>query len=139
MREPIWITESLASAVHERQLAEHGGTPGIRDMGGLTSALSRAIQKWAYGREVDIPVLAGAYAFGIARNHPFVDGNKRTAYVVCRTFLVLNGWDLVGPLSERYPIIMSLAAGEIDEEEFVAWLRTNARPEEVSEEQRSYG
>ena len=139
MEEPIWISDSLAAAVHDRQLAEHGGTPGTRDEGMLASALARPRQKWAYSDDIDIPALAGAYAFGVARNHPFVDGNKRTAYVLCRTFLVLNGWDMTAPLPERYRAEMALAAGELDEDGFVEWLRGHSRPDEVSEERGAYG
>lgn len=140
MNEPIWISEELASAIHERQLAEHGGGSGLRDEGLLASAMVRPLQKWAYGGDgVDIPELAAAYAFGVARNHPFVDGNKRTAYVLCRTFLVLNGWDLIGSTAERYPVWMALAAGELDEQALLDWLREHACPERVSEHNGRYG
>ena len=137
--EPLWISVELARAIHQRQLAEHGGPDGVRDQGMLESAISRPRQKYAYGSpELDMLELAAAYAFGIARNHPFVDGNKRTAYVLCRTFLVLNGWDLVGPLEDRYPIFLALAAGELTEEALAEWLRRHARPEQVSEPVGSY-
>lgn len=133
-REPDWIGLDLAHAIHARQLSEHGGTPGVRDEGMLESALSRPRQLLAYGGEsVDMLALAAAYAFGIARNHPFVDGNKRTAYVVCRTFLVLNGWDIAGSLADRYRVVMDMAAGEIDEADFAEWLRGTARPNRVNE------
>lgn len=133
-REPHWIGIELACAIHARQLSEHGGTPGVRDEGLLESALGRPWHLFAYGGEsVDIPELAAAYAFGIARNHPFVDGNKRTAYVVCRTFMVLNGWDIAASLVDRYAVVMDLAAGEIDEADFTQWLRGNARPNQVNE------
>lgn len=131
---PIWISVELAEAIHDRQLAEHGGSTGLRDRGMMESALARPRQLLAYGgADIDMPALAAAYAYGIARNHPFVDGNKRTAYVVCRTFLLLNGWDLVGPLAERYPVFLGLAAGELDEPELAAWLREHARPNQISE------
>ena len=137
--EPVWVSRELAEAIHERQLAEHGGSEGVRDSGMLESAISRARHKYAYAStQIDIPDLAAAYAFGIARNHPFVDGNKRTAYVVCRTFLVLNGWDLIGPLADRYPVFLALAAGELDEAEFAEWLRRYSRPEQVSETAGGY-
>lgn len=139
-RDPVWISPELVRAIHERQLAEHGGSAGIRDPGMLESALARPRQLLAYGgADVDIPALAAAYAFGLARNHPFVDGNKRTAYVVCRTFLVLNGWDMTGPLAERYPVFLGLAAGEIGEEELAAWLRERVRPDRVSEKAGAHG
>ena len=139
MDEPLWVDPRLVDAIHARQVAEHGGSPGMRDRAALESALARPRQLLAYGGEdVDLPALAAAYAFGIARNHPFVDGNKRVAYVVCRTFLVVNGWDLVGDLAERYPVMLSLAAGEIGEPEFAAWLREHARPDRVSEAAAGY-
>jgi len=140
MSDWIWISEELAEAIHERQLAEHGGPWGVRDREMFESALARARQLAAYGgSEVDAPALAAAYAFGLARNHPFVDGNKRTAYVVCRTFLMLNGWDMVGELSERYRVFLGLADGTVSEDELADWLRRNSRPEQVSEGAADYG
>jgi len=137
--EPIWITARLAKAIHERQLAEHGGPGGVRDSMMLESALARAQQQFAYSvPSPDIPALAAAYAYGVARNHPFVDGNKRTAYVLCRTFMVLNGWDLTSPLPDRYQMFLKLAAGEIEESELAEWLRDQARPDQVSEQSAGY-
>jgi death-on-curing protein len=107
MDDPIWITRDLATAIHNRQLAEHGGADGVRDEGLLDSALGRPRHLFAYTDPTpDIPTLAAAYAFAIAKNHAFIDGNKRTAYVVCRTFLVLNGYDMTAPLVDRYPIFL---------------------------------
>jgi death-on-curing protein len=140
MNEPVWISDELALAIHDRQLAEHGGGGGVRDEGLLESALIRPKQKAYYaGPDMDIPALAAAYAHGVVSNHPFVDGNKRTAYVLCRTLMVLNGWDIVGPLLERYPVIMELASGELDKDGFAEWLRQNARPDRVSETTPHYG
>jgi death-on-curing protein len=137
--EPVWITPELAQAIHERQLSEHGGPGGVRDPDMLDSALARARQRDACSEaRPDVPALAAAYAYGVARNHPFVDGNKRTAYVLCRTFMVLNGWDLVNPLSDRYPVFLALAAGEIEEDALADWLRSASRPERVSEDQAHY-
>jgi death-on-curing protein len=139
MTEPIWISLELASAIHDRQLAEHGGPEGIRDQGMLESALSRAQQQFAYTEPTpDLPSLAAAYAYGIARNHPFVDGNKRTAAVLCEVFLELNGYRLVAEDADLYPIFMSLAAGEIEEDELADWLRSASRPERVSEARTGY-
>lgn len=139
MKDWIWISPELAEAIHDRQLAEHGGPSGVRDRGLLESALARPQQLAAYGgQDVDAPALAAAYAFGLARNHPFVDGNKRTAYVVCRTFLVLNGWDMIGELSGRYEIFLGLANGAIDEQALADWLRRHCRPDQVSEARASY-
>ncbi|MFW5927001.1 MAG: type II toxin-antitoxin system death-on-curing family toxin [Wenzhouxiangella sp.] len=140
MIDPTWVSIELVEAIHERQIAEHGGGEGIRDRGMLESALVRPQQLLAYGgADVDVPALAAAYAYGIARNHPFVDGNKRTAYVVCRTFLVLNGWDMVGPLGDRYPVFLSLAAGELEEQDLADWLRRHSRSDQVSEPGAGYG
>lgn len=138
--EPVWISPELAEAIHERQLAEHGGSAGIRDRSLLESALARPQQRFADGgSETDIPELAASYAFGLARNHPFVDGNKHTTYVLCRTFLILNGWDMIGSVADRYPVILDLAAGELSETEFTDWLRHHTRPEQVSETAAPYG
>lgn len=135
----IWISPELAEAIHDRQLSEHGGPSGVRDRGLFESALARPRQLAAYGgSDVDAPALAAAYAFGLARNHPFVDGNKRTAYVVCRAFLLLNGWDMLGDLSERYPVFLGLANGSVSEEELTEWLRRHSRPEQVSEPATGY-
>lgn len=137
--EPIWVTEELALAIHERQLAEHGGGTGIRDQGMFESAMSRPLQLQAYGGDdADITALAAAYAFGLARNRPFVDGNKRTDYVVCRTFLMINGWDMVGALDDRYAAFVSMSAGEIGQQAFTDWLRQHVRPQQVSEAHGSY-
>jgi death-on-curing protein len=125
MPEPaVWIRTDVALAIHRRQLAEHGGADGVRDRGLLTSALARPRNILAYSDpRPDLATLASAYAFGIARNHPFVDGNKRTAYVVCRTFLLLNGHDLAASREEKYSTFLSLAEGGLSEEELAAWLR----------------
>ncbi len=139
MEEPVWLHEDLLNAVHDRQLQEHGGTPGIRDEGLLASALARPQHLFAYGGpEVDMPALAASLAYGIARNNPFLDGNKRTAYVTCRTFLVLNDWDMTGALADRYPVFLGLAAGEWSETEMADWLRAHARPESVNEAAECY-
>ena len=139
MLEPNWLSLELIEAIHNRQLAEHGGLSGLRDRSMLESAVERPRNKFAYGSaDVDLPELAAAYAYGLARNHPFMDGNKRIAYVACRTFLVLNGWDMIGPQHERYPIFLALAAGELNEAELVDWLRTHTRPDGVSEDPSDY-
>lgn len=126
MDDPIWIGTELTLAIHQRQLAEHGGQAGVRDQGLLESALGRPRHLFAYADPTpDIPALAAAYAFGIARNHAFIDGNKRTAYVVCRTFLILNGFDMTASKLERYQYFLALAAGEIEEDAFALWLGAN--------------
>ena len=118
-----WISTELALAIHQRQLAEHGGLSGIRDKGLLESALARPQNLHAYG-ENDSYVLAAAYGFGMARNHPFSDGNKRTAYVVSRLFLKLHDSDMPGTAENRVRVFEQLAAGNITEPEFIAWLRS---------------
>lgn len=120
--EPIWLDTEIALAVHDRQLAEHGGGTGIRDAGMLDSALARPLNRWSYG-DADLPALAAAYAFGIARNHPFVDGNKRTAWVLARLFLALNGAELRFTPEDAIQAMLALAAGEVGEEELAGWLR----------------
>jgi death-on-curing protein len=124
--EPKWITPQIALAVHNRQLAEHGGQDGLRDEGLLLSALARPQQLLSYGSPPpDLCALAAAYAYGIAKNHPFLDGNKRTAFVVYRLFLKWNGIELLAEKTQRYVTMLALAAGEISEEDFAAWLREN--------------
>jgi death-on-curing protein len=120
----VWLEEQVVLAVHEEQLAEHGGAPGIRDEGLLRSALARAHNLAAYG-EPDAFDLGAAYGYGIARNHPFVDGNKRTAFVAVELFLVLNGVELRASDADCVLTMLSLAAGELDEATFAGWLRRN--------------
>ena len=127
MTEWVWISRDVILAIHDEQLAEHGGASGVRDLGGLESALARPINQAAYG-EPDVAALAAAYAFGIARNHPFVDGNKRSGYVAAELFLVLNGWDFTASDIVAVTFMLRLAASEIDEEELAGWIRANIKP-----------
>jgi death on curing protein len=123
MNEPIWVLDAVAEAAHLRQLAEHGGAPGIRDAGLLSSALARPRHMATYAETgVSLTQLAAAYAFGIARNHPFVDGNKRTAFVVSMLFLRLNGRTVGATQEEKYDTFIDLARGKLDEDEFASWL-----------------
>jgi death-on-curing protein len=139
MNEPVWLSRDLVQRIHDRQLLEHGGTPGLRDEGLLESALARPRQKWAYSEPAaDLPALAAAHAGGISRNHPFLDGNKRTAAVACELFLELNGYVLLAEDADLYPLFLGLAAGEIDEDELAAWLRDHTRPDRVSEPAAAY-
>ena len=119
----IWPLASVASAIHDEQLAEHGGGRGVRDENVLLSALARAQNIVAYG-DPDAAALAATYAFGIARNHPFVDGNKRTAWAMARLFLKLNGVELIYSDEEAILNTLALAAGELSEEELAGWFRT---------------
>ena len=118
----IWVAVEVAMAAHAEQLAEHGGGEGVRDPGALESAMARPRNLALYG-DPDAADLAGAYAFGIARNHPFVDGNKRTAAVVSETFLLLNGRVLNATDAELVVAFFALAAGELSEEEMADWFR----------------
>jgi death-on-curing protein len=130
--EPRWITPEIALAIHNRQLAEHGGQAGLRDEGLLLSALARPQQLWCYGDPPpDLCALAASYAFGISKNHPFLDGNKRTAFVAYRLFLKWNGIELHADKVERYVKMLALAAGDDDEAGFAAWLRAVTRPGEA--------
>ncbi len=128
MKEPIWILKAAAIAIHERQLAEHGGLSGLRHEGGLESALARAQNLFLYSdSRVDLAAMAAAYGYGIAANHPFSDGNKRTALVVSRTFLRLNDADIEASKEDKYLTFMKLAAGEITEDELAAWFRAHLK------------
>jgi len=117
-----WLTRQMAEAVHDRQLAEHGGGEGVRDAGLLESALARP-QNLLHYSEPDLAAMAAAYAFGIARNHPFVDGNKRTAWVAARLFLRLNDGELHFDKAEATIMMQQLADGELGEDEVAAWFR----------------
>ena len=120
----VWLLEETTTAIHHRQIAEHGGSEGLRDEGLLLSALARPQNILAYGEPApDLASLAAAYAYGIARNHPFVDGNKRTALVAARTFLILNGVDLEATQDDKVLTFLSLAEGAVSEEELADWIR----------------
>lgn len=121
---PRFLGADVAQAVHDRQLAEHGGLAGVKDLGLLESALARPINRHGYGEE-DRCALAASYAFGIARNHPFADGNKRTAWVMARLFLRLNGIEIVFGKEEAVQAMLALAAGEIDEAVLADWFRAH--------------
>jgi death-on-curing protein len=123
MKEPRWLKDAVVEAIHLRQLAEHGGLSGIRDAGLLASALARPKNLSVYGNpKPDIAALAASYAFGIARNHAFVDGNKRTAYVVCRTFLRLNSCDINAEDADKYLTVVGVADGSLSEEALADWI-----------------
>ncbi len=123
--DPVWLGEAVVLAMHGRLLAEHGGAQGLRDSNLLDSALARPKQILAYG-EPDISDLAAAYTSGIIRNHPFVDGNKRTAFMAAYVFLAINGLRLVATEVDAAQVVTLLAASEIDEATFSAWLRKNS-------------
>ena len=121
----VWIDANVIRAVHGEQLTEHGGGMGTRDAGLLASALARPLQTSAYGQP-DAAMLAAAYGHGLAKNHPFVDGNKRTAFVAVELFLELNGWSLTASDADCVLTMLKVAAGEISEEQFADWIRTNS-------------
>ena len=124
MKQLIWLLEETIIAIHQRQIAEHGGGDGLRDEGLLLSALARPQNLFAYGQPPpDLAALAAAYAYGIARNHPFVDGNKRTALVAARTFLLLNGANLQAGQDEKFLTFQRLAEGSLTEDELADWIR----------------
>jgi death-on-curing protein len=125
--EPKWLGVESVLVMHEEQLAEHGGAAGIRDLGLLDSALARPRNAWSYGQS-DLVALAALYAAGVMRNHPFVDGNKRTGFLAAYAFLYVNGLEIVADEAEVIVQCLSLAADEIDDAEFAAWLRENLQP-----------
>jgi death-on-curing protein len=120
----VWLTSELILAIHDEQLAEHGGSTGLRDPGLLDNALARPLNRAGYGKP-DIAELAAVYALGIARNHPFVDGNKRTAFVALELFLRLNGCLFTVGDAEAVVMMLAMAAGELPDDEFTAWVRLN--------------
>ena len=126
MTDWVWIDAKVALAVHDEQLAEHGGLGGVRDSGLFESALARPLNVAAYG-DPDACALAAAYAFGLARNHPFADGNKRTAYVVATLFLAMNGVALTASDEASILTFLALAAGDMSEDELPDWFRANTR------------
>ena len=117
-----WLTRDLLLAIHDEQIAEHGGAPGVRDYTLLESGLARPLNHARYG-DPDLAELAALYALAIARNHPFVDGNKRTAFVALETFLILNGLELTASDAEATVMMMDMSSGAIGEAPFIAWVR----------------
>jgi death-on-curing protein len=127
METPVWLETEEVLVIHDLQIAEHGGSPGIRDAGLLDSALARPKNLLAYGSpEISLMALAAAYAFGITANHPFIDGNKRTALVVSFTFLELNGLEVLASQEEVYMVFWLLAQSKLQETDFAAWLTENS-------------
>ena len=127
MTEWKWIDKAILLAVHDRQIAEHGGGQGIRDEGLLESAINRPVNLAGYGQPAAAD-LAAAYAFGIARNHPFVDGNKRTAWVAARLFLMVNAVEIAFDKAEATVMMQQLAAGDLSEDEVARWFRDHIVP-----------
>ena len=123
----VWLDPAVLHAVHEEQLAEHGGASGTRDAGLFASALARPENLAAYG-EPDAATLAAAYGWGLARNHPFVDGNERTAFVATELFLVLNGFELTADDAACVLTMLAVASGDMSEDDIAAWIRTHLAP-----------
>lgn len=123
MKSPIWVEREAILLLHSTSLARFGGGEGLRDEGLLSSALARPQDQFHYGRAQDLADLAAAYAFGLVKNHPFVDGNKRAGFLACGVFLELNGISLAAPADEAIAAAMALAADKLDEPGFAAWLR----------------
>ena len=121
MRQPTWVPVEAVHIIHDRQIARHGGAPGLRDQGLLQNAMQRPVNKWQY-EDADTFECAAAYAYGIAKAHAFVDGNKRTAFVTSATFLRLNGWHVVTEPAEGVAYMEGLASDEVSEEKFKNWL-----------------
>jgi death-on-curing protein len=121
----VWLSRQLILAIHDEQLAEHGGSAGIRDGGLLESALARPLNHAGYG-EPDLAELAAVYAIGIVRNHPFVDGNKRTGFAALFMFMALNGAEFEPPEIDATMTVLRLAAGDVTDDEFIGWVRANS-------------
>jgi death on curing protein len=128
--EPVWLDADVALAIHDRQLAEHGGGTGVRAHDMLESAMSRPVNQWHYGEE-DLCALGAAYAFDVARNHPFVDGNKRTAWVLARLFLKLNQVSIAFAAKDAIATVLALAAGELSEDELAEWFRAHILGDQI--------
>lgn len=124
--EPKWLTRTVVDAIHNDQLREHGGLPGVRDENALESALARPQQKWHYSDRTDVPMLAAAYAFGLVQNHPYRDGNKRIGFLALVTFLGLNGHDFSASEAEVVNEILTLADGKLAEEGLADWIRQHS-------------
>lgn len=126
MKTPVWVLQETVLALHEQSLAEFGGASGVRDEGLLDSALHKPENLFAYGTPTLFD-LAASYGFGLVKNHPFIDGNKRAGFVVAVVFLELNGYRFQAPEAEAAVRTLALAAGEMSEAEFAAWLKANSR------------
>ncbi len=128
MTEPRWVAKQAIVLLHAEALAEHGGAEGIRDEAALESALARPLNRFAYGETTDISTLAAVYAVGISGNHPFVDGNKRTAFIAMGLFLALNGVRLSADQVDATRVMLAVAAGQLGEDELAEWVHRQSRP-----------
>lgn len=126
-REPLWLSRIVVDAIHNDQIREHGGLPGVRDENVLESALARPQQKWHYAEKTDGPTLAAAYAFGLVKNHPYRDGNKRIGFLAMLTFLEMNGHVFDATDAEVVAEILALADGRVSEAELIDWVRNHCK------------
>jgi death-on-curing protein len=126
--EPIWLSREIVTALHADQVREHGGQLGLRDEGLLESALSRALQRWNYESDSDLASLAACYGFGLTKNHPFLDGNKRIGFVAMNVFLILNGYEIEAAEPEVVLVMLGVADGSVPEAELAAWIRRSMIP-----------
>jgi death on curing protein len=126
--EPVWLDRSIIEALHAAQIREHGGQPGLRDAGLLESALARPRQRWSHVEDPALPSLAAEYGFGLAKNHAFIDGNKRIAFVATNVFLLLNGFEIEAAEPEAVNVTLGVADGSITREEFAAWIGSRMVP-----------
>ena len=127
-QEPLWLDRAVVDAVHLDLLRSHGGMPGVRDAHALESALARPQQRWAYGRARDLASLSASYGFGLARNHPYRDGNKRIAFMAIAIFLGINGYEIEAAEEEVVRVMLDLAAGRISEVTLAKWIRSHLIP-----------
>lgn len=125
MREPIWLDRTGAEHIHSELIREHGGSYGLRDEGLLESALARPQQRWSYDATTDLAALAAGYGYGLAKNHAFIDGNKRVAFMAMYAFLGANGLELVADEDEAYAVMVDVASGECSEDDLARWLRAS--------------
>jgi death on curing protein len=128
VEEPLWLDRSIIEALHAAQIREHGGQPGIRDEGLLESALARPMNVWGYNQGVDVASLAAEYGYGLAKNHAFLDGNKRIGFVAANVFQLLNGLEIDAPEPEAVDIVLGVADGSIDRDGFAVWIRSRIVP-----------
>lgn len=126
MTEPVWLDRRTLELLHSESIAEHGGLPGLRDEGLFESALSRARNLWAYEGVEDVARLGAAYGIGLAKNHPFADGNKRIAFIACALFVELNGYQFTASQVEAAAVMLGVAAGDVVEEDLADWVRANS-------------
>ena len=132
MREPVWLSRQEVDALHELSITHFGGRYGVRDGGLIDSALARAANRWSYEPGCDLPALAASYCYGLAKNHGYIDGNKRIGFLAMATFLYINGQVLEAPEPEAVMVMLEVAAGRRSEEELAAWIRDRIVPLEDS-------